>query len=106
MNSIRTAPPVTPGAPADSPADPNPATCPMCHVAHPSLTRAAVAAGEGWRCSRCAQIWDEERLAAVAAYARWVLDRALMPGLFEDKRASHRRHVPREQDGHLSSCPL
>jgi hypothetical protein len=74
MNSIHTAPAVTPGAPADTPADPNPATCPMCHTAHPSLTRAAVAAGEGWRCSRCAQVWDEERLSAVAAYERWMRD--------------------------------
>jgi hypothetical protein len=75
MNSIRTAPAVTPGAPADTPVDPNLATCPMCHTAHPSLTRAAVDAGEGWRCSRCAQVWDQGRLSAVAAYARWVFDR-------------------------------
>jgi hypothetical protein len=75
MNSIRTAPATEPGAPYDTPPDPDLATCPMCHTQHPSLTQAAVAAGEGWRCSRCAQVWDQERLSAVAAHARWVHDR-------------------------------
>jgi hypothetical protein len=75
MNSNRTAPPTTTGPPADHPADPTLATCPMCHTQHPSLTRVAVAAGEEWRCSRCAQVWNEQRLSAVAAYARWVQDR-------------------------------
>ena len=74
MNSTRIAPATTPGAPRDTPADPDLATCPMCHTAHPSLTRVAVAAGEGWRCARCAQPWDEQRLSAVASYAKWALD--------------------------------
>ena len=98
MNSIRTAPATTRGVPADPPADPNLATCPMCHTQHPSLMRAAVAAGEGWRCSRCAQVWDEDRLSAVAAYATWVLDREQLSTAEQvSTAASHLRIVPRSE---------
>jgi hypothetical protein len=32
----------------------------------------AVKAGALWTCTRCAQRWDADRLAAVAGYAAWV----------------------------------
>jgi ribosomal protein L37AE/L43A len=49
-------------------------TCPMCHVDAP-LTQSALAAGGAWRCVRCGQHWDGDRLTAVAEYAVWVADR-------------------------------
>jgi ribosomal protein L37AE/L43A len=49
------------------------ATCPMCH-APASLTQSALAAGGDWQCVRCGQHWDAARLAAVAAYAAWVVE--------------------------------
>ena len=98
MNSIRTAPATTPGPPSDPPANPDLATCPMCHTQHPSLTRAAVAAGEGWRCSRCAQVWDQERLSSVTAYAKWVLERAQLSAAEQVSTiAPHLRIVPRSK---------
>ena len=57
-------------------------TCPMCHTPSP-LTRGAVAAGGDWRCIRCGQHWESGRLAAVAAYAAWVVE--------HDRRALQRR---------------
>jgi hypothetical protein len=51
------------------------ATCPLCHTTNASLSNDALAAGEGWRCIRCGQRWDARRLATVAAYAAWALDR-------------------------------
>ena len=53
-----------------------PATCLSCHAADLTLTDNAVAAGADWRCRRCGQLWDARRLAAVAAYAGWLSDRA------------------------------
>jgi predicted Zn finger-like uncharacterized protein len=50
------------------------AICPMCHTAV-SLTQSALDAGGAWRCVRCGQHWDAARLAAVATYAAWMLDR-------------------------------
>jgi uncharacterized Zn finger protein len=50
------------------------ATCPMCHT-RASLTQSAVEAGGDGRCVRCGQFWDVARLAAVAAYAAWVVER-------------------------------
>lgn len=50
------------------------ATCPMCH-ASTAMTQQAIEAGGEWRCARCGQHWDVARLAAVAAYAAWVVDR-------------------------------
>jgi transposase len=49
------------------------ATCPMCHTSA-TLSEGALQAGGGWRCVRCGQHWDAERLAAVAAYAAWCVD--------------------------------
>ena len=54
---------------------PRHATCPLCHTTNASLSDEALAAGEGWRCTRCGQQWDARRLATVAAYAAWVLNR-------------------------------
>ena len=51
------------------------ATCPMCHTVDATLTNASLAAGEHWRCGRCGQMWDQKRLATVAAYAAWDLAR-------------------------------
>jgi len=50
------------------------ATCPMCHTSA-NMSESALQAGDGWRCVRCGQHWDAERLAAVAAYAAWTVDR-------------------------------
>ena len=47
----------------------------MCHTPA-SLTLDAIDAGADWRCGRCGQHWDAKRLAATAAYAAWVVDRA------------------------------
>lgn len=49
------------------------AACPMCHTPSP-LTQSALDAGGEWRCVRCGQHWDARRLAAVAAYAAWVVE--------------------------------
>jgi predicted Zn finger-like uncharacterized protein len=51
-------------------------TCPMCHTGA-SITQSALDAGGAWRCVRCGQPWNKARLAVVAAYAAWVVDRAL-----------------------------
>lgn len=53
------------------------AACPTCHVKHPTLTHAAVVAGDSWTCARCLQHWDGPRLATVATYAAWVAARTL-----------------------------
>jgi hypothetical protein len=58
----------------DAPGAMRPAACPMCHT-RASLTQAAVDAGGAWRCVRCGQQWDAERIEAVAAYAVWVATR-------------------------------
>jgi hypothetical protein len=53
------------------------ATCPMCRTPA-SLTQDVIETGGAWRCVRCGQHWDAARLAAVAAYAAWIVahDRA------------------------------
>lgn len=51
------------------------ATCPLCHSPDVSLSNDELAAGGGWRCTRCGQQWDARRLATVAAYAAWELER-------------------------------
>ena len=47
------------------------ATCPTCHRVDTALTNASLAAGANWRCGRCGQMWDQKRIATVAAYAVW-----------------------------------
>jgi hypothetical protein len=51
------------------------ATCPRCHKVDAALTNTSLAAGEYWRCGRCGSMWDQARLASVAAYAAWDLAR-------------------------------
>lgn len=51
------------------------AVCPGCHTPHPSLTREGLAAGAGWKCVRCGERWDAQRLATVTAYKAWVAER-------------------------------
>jgi transcription elongation factor Elf1 len=51
------------------------ATCPLCHTTSQSMTTDALAAGADWQCVRCGQRWSAGRLATVAAYAKWVLER-------------------------------
>jgi transposase len=51
----------------------------MCHVPA-ALTRQALLARGSWRCVRCGQHWDADRLAAVAAYETWVLERGVTAG--------------------------
>ena len=53
------------------------ARCPRCHRVDEALTNASVAAGEYWRCARCGSLWDQTRLATVAAYTDWDLARQL-----------------------------
>jgi transposase-like protein len=48
------------------------AVCPGCHTSAGSITIAAVRAGAAWRCARCAQHWDADRLTAVANYGGWL----------------------------------
>jgi len=68
-------------------------TCPMCH-ADASLTQSAVAAGGAWRCVRCGQHWNADRLTAVAAYSVWVADRDR-----EDSESAERgRQSPQYRD--------
>ena len=57
-----------------------PGMCPLCHTTDASVTSAALAAGGNWRCVRCGQRWDGARLAAVAAYAAWAVDRDRVSG--------------------------
>jgi hypothetical protein len=45
----------------------------MCHTPT-SVTRQTIEAGGDWRCVRCGQHWDAVRLAAVSAYAAWIID--------------------------------
>jgi hypothetical protein len=52
------------------------ATCPSCHTADAAVTSAAVSGGADWRCVRCGQRWDANRLATVAAYDAWLSRRA------------------------------
>jgi hypothetical protein len=56
------------------------ATCPLCHTIEMSLSEDALAAGGGWRCTICGQRWDAPRLATVAAYAVWALERETVSG--------------------------
>jgi ribosomal protein L37AE/L43A len=73
-------------------------TCPMCH-ADASLTQSGLSAGGAWRCARCGQHWNADRLAAVAAYAVWVADRDRAPrGSTErSRKAAPHRHPPTER---------
>lgn len=50
------------------------AACPMCHTPA-SLSQSALDAGGAWRCVRCGQHWDAARLAVVAGYTTWVVER-------------------------------
>jgi hypothetical protein len=77
MNHDPTPLPLSPSP--SQPSRPQVVTCPMCHTAHPSLTDAAVDAGDGWRCSRCGQQWDAERLLTVSAYEAWVRESESTP---------------------------
>ena len=52
-------------------------TCPLCHTPA-SLTQNAIDAGADWWCVTCGQRWDATRLSAVAAYAAWVVERAVI----------------------------
>jgi len=49
----------------------------MCHTPA-SLTQNAIDAGADWWCVTCGQRWDATRLSAVAAYAAWVVERAVI----------------------------
>jgi predicted Zn finger-like uncharacterized protein len=55
-------------------------TCPLCHTTDAFMSNDALAAGGAWRCTRCGQRWDARRLAAVAAYAAWTLERSIATG--------------------------
>lgn len=53
----------------------NRVVCPGCHTVAASMTWDAVVAGAAWRCARCAQHWDLDRLTAVANYGAWLAGR-------------------------------
>jgi predicted Zn finger-like uncharacterized protein len=46
-------------------------TCPLCHTFDQTVTSDSLRMGGRWRCTRCGQTWDAERLEAVAAYAQF-----------------------------------
>lgn len=48
------------------------AICPLCHTADSTTTGDEVAEGARWRCKRCSQMWNAERLATYAEYGRYV----------------------------------
>ena len=75
------------------------ATCPMCHTSAP-LPQSALEAGGDWRCVRCGQHWDAARLATVAAYAAWIVDRDRIGGqVREDPDAGLHADSPTERLG-------
>ena len=93
--------PLTTGSLADNEPDTlQDASCPMCH-ATASITRNAVEAGGAWRCVRCGQHWDAARLAAVAAYAAWTVDRDRVARHGTDGRngPAQDRDRPAEEEG-------
>lgn len=47
-----------------------PDTCPMCHTLRPAVDSAG-GGSDAWRCPRCGQQWDADRVLAVGAYAVW-----------------------------------
>ena len=69
-------------------------SCPLCHALGP-LSAAAVAAGEYWRCARCAQEWDGERLSGFRAYAAWVAAREAAIALAETPPIAASAPLPR-----------
>ena len=75
------------------------ATCPMCHTSA-TLSQSALEAGGDWRCVRCGQHWDAARLATVAAYAAWIVDRDRIGGqVTEDPDAGLHGDLPTEPLG-------
>jgi hypothetical protein len=53
-------------------------TCPLCHRALGTLTEETLAADGGCQCGTCGQRWTLQRLATVAAYADWDLNRTTL----------------------------
>ena len=75
------------------------ATCPMCQTSA-TLSQSALEAGGDWRCVRCGQRWDAARLATVAAYAAWIVDRDRIGGqVTEDPDAGLHGDLPTEPLG-------
>ena len=88
----------TEALPDDGPDAPRYATCPMCHTPA-SMLRNAVEAGGAWRCVRCGQHWDAGRLAAVAAYAAWTVDRERVQRQGTDSRNAPAQDRDRPAEG-------
>jgi predicted Zn finger-like uncharacterized protein len=53
------------------------ATCPLCHTIDVTMSDDVLASGGWWRCTRCGQAWDAERLSVVAAYVHSETNRRL-----------------------------
>ena len=76
---------VSPAGPGASEAATGLVTCPNCHTTDATMTTDAVKAGASWRCTRCTQRWDSDRLAVVAAYAVWESQHVTTAGGFQAK---------------------
>jgi transposase-like protein len=53
------------------------ASCPLCHTVDKTVTLETLRAGASWKCARCGQSWDGERLERVNAYTRFEAARQL-----------------------------
>lgn len=47
-----------------------PGACLLCHTVDNTVTQSGLDTGAYWRCQRCGQTWDAQRLAAATAYAQ------------------------------------
>lgn len=45
-------------------------TCLLCHTVDGTVTQSSLDIGAYWRCQRCGQMWDAQRLAAATSYAQ------------------------------------
>lgn len=68
---------MTPTALVDPPVS-APPTCLLCHTPASGITVESLATGSTWKCERCGQLWDADRLERAAGYAEYV---AAHPGL-------------------------
>ena len=46
-----------------------PGTCLLCHTVDAAMTQGGLDNGTYWRCQRCGQMWDAQRIAAANEYS-------------------------------------